>query len=150
MAPPQSGTVAITALDAMPMPFISHTTPMPSIVLRHTTSVFPSLLKSPLPLGSQDVDTTLSTEELAIVVPFISQIAFVPSLSRHRMSDLPLPSKSPTSEAPQLSGTLVTSAEAAIVAPFISQIATELSLARHRMSDLPWPSKSPTPAMNQF
>src|ERR1700733_8280804 len=118
-------------------------------------SLLPSALKSPVPMTDQLVATfaTKEVDTFKIVVPFISQIAMLPLVSRHRMSLLPSPLKSPLPATDQVLGMLpkVAVFEFKIVVPFISQIATlPLVVLRQRMSALPSPLKSPTPTTDQL
>ena len=87
-----------------------------------------------------------------MLVPFISQIAGVPSLPCHRMSDLPSPLKSPLPLTCQLGPGLNEPAALTVTAvvPSISQIEGVPSLPCHKMSDLPSPLKSPLPLTCQL
>src|SRR5260221_4203682 len=86
-----------------------------------------------------------------MVVPFISQIATLPLVSRQRMSHLPSPLKSPVPTTDQVVGTFPTPAVLGFktVVPFISQIATLPLVSLQRRSQLPSPLKSPVPTMDQ-
>src|SRR5208282_4048016 len=113
-----------------------------------------SPLKSPVPTIDQAVDTvaTYVAVGFKIVVPFISQIATSPAVSRQRMSVLPSPLKSPVPTIVQVLGDTVPTYEVVgfkIVVPFISQIATSPDVSRHRMSPMPSPLKSPVPTIDQ-
>src|SRR6266545_334982 len=80
------------------------------------------------------------------LVPFINQIAGVPSVFCHRMSDLLSPLKSPAPSTCQLGpGVNPTFPADTTSVPFINQIAGVPSVFCHRMSDLPSPLKSPVP-----
>src|SRR5262249_58868282 len=84
------------------------------------------------------------------VVPFISQIATLPPVSRQRMSDLPSPLKSPVPTMDQVVATFPTPAVLGFktVVPSISQIATLPLVSLQTMSDLPSPLKSPNPTID--
>src|SRR5208283_1608773 len=117
-------------------------------------SVLPSPLKSPVPTIDQAVDTvaTYVAVGFKIVVPFISQIATSPDVSRQRMSVLPSPLKSPVPTIVQVLGDTVPTYEVVglkIEVPFISQIATSPDVSCQRMSALPSPLKSRWPAIDQ-
>src|SRR2546421_10242 len=149
-APPSSGTAATIALEAIATPVINQTAMLPSLKPRHRMSDLPSPLKSPTPAMNQSAGTLLTTLVPERAMPFMNQIATVPSAARHRMSDLPSPLKSPMPAMSQLNGTPVnTKSEAILVASFISHTATEPSGPRHSRSALPSPSKSPLPARYQ-
>src|SRR5205807_2196144 len=78
---------------------------------------------------------TLPTSALdATVVPFISQIATLPELSRQRMSPLPSPLKSPVPTILHEAGTIPTKQLDWTVRPFISQLARLPEESRQRMS----------------
>src|SRR2546422_113588 len=85
-----------------------------------------------------------------MAVPFMSQIASVPSESLHKRSVLPSPSKSAVPTTLQLKGTVATSAALAMALPFMSQMASVPSEFLHKMSALPSPSKSPVPTIVQL
>src|SRR5262249_56615077 len=78
------------------------------------------------------------------VVPFISQIATLPLVSRHRMSHLPSPLKSPVPTMDQVVATFPTPAALGFktAVPFISQIATLPLASCHSTSLLPSALKS--------
>src|SRR5208282_198177 len=113
-----------------------------------------SPLKSPVPTVDQAFDTvaTYVAVGFKIVVPFISQIATSPAVSRQRMSVLPSPLKSPVPTIVQVLGDTVLTYEVVgfkIVVPFISQIATSPDVSRHSMSPMPSPLKSRCPTIDQ-
>src|SRR5208282_542381 len=120
------------------VPFISQIATSPD-VSRQRMSVSPSPLKSPVPTIVQVLGDTVPTYEVVgfkIVVPFISQIATSPAVSRHRMSLLPSPLKSPVPTIDQAGDTVATYEVVGfkIVVPFISQIATSPAVSRQSKS----------------
>src|SRR5208282_2758159 len=136
------------------VPFISQIATSPD-VSRQRMSVSPSPLKSPVPTIVQVLGDTVPTYEVVgfkIEVPFISQIATSPDVSRQRMSLLPSPLKSPVPTIDQMLGDTVATYEVVgfkIVVPFISQIATSPDVSCQRMSVLPSPLKSRCPMIDQ-
>ena len=85
-----------------------------------------------------------------MLVPFINQIADVPSLFCQRMSALPSPLKSPVPATCQPSPGFARAPPPMKLVPFISQIARCVSSSVcQRMSALPSPLKSPVPATCQ-
>ena len=90
-------------------------------------SALPSPLKSPVPdlPARPRIDRAGRARWTARSVPFISQIAAVPSSFCHRMSALPSPLKSPVPLTCQLGPGLTSRRRLAghTVVPFISQIA---------------------------
>src|SRR5208282_1553902 len=128
------------------VPFISQIATSPA-VSRQRMSVLPSPLKSPVPTIVQVLGDTVPTYEVVgfkIVVPFISQIATSPDVSRHRMSPMPVPLKSPVPTIDQAVDTVATYVAVGfrIVVPFISQIATSPLVSRQAMSLMPSSLKS--------
>src|SRR5260370_5673619 len=101
-----------------------------------------SLLRSPLNSPVPKIDQVLGTFPtpavlgFETVVPFISQIATLPLVSRQRMSHLPSPLKSPVPTIDQVVGTFPTPAVLGFktVMPFISQIATLPLVSLQRLS----------------
>src|SRR5260370_12303212 len=85
------------------------------------------------------------------VVPFISQMATLPLVSRQRMSHLPSPLKSPVPTMDQVVATFPTPAVLGFktVVPFISQIPPLPLSSLQRMSPLPSPLQAPVPTMDQ-
>src|SRR5580704_9788695 len=108
----------------------------------------PSPLKSLTPTTDHVGVETLPTKValgFMICVPFISQIATLPDVSRQRMSLKPSPLKSPIPIIVQVAvGTLPTKVALGFDTwvPFISQIATLPLLSCQRRSLLPSPLKS--------
>src|SRR5437660_12702343 len=86
-----------------------------------------------------------STPPPMIEVPFISQIAGVPSVFCQMMSALPSPLKSLGPITCHDDPGLISTPPAMVEVPFISQIAGIPLLFCHRMSSLPSPLKSPAP-----
>src|SRR5215813_13829809 len=78
------------------VPFMNQIATLPLVVSRHRTSLLPSPLKSPVPTIDQVVATFPTPAVLGFktVVPFISQIATFPPVSRQAMSLLPSALKS--------------------------------------------------------
>src|SRR5260370_8667748 len=85
------------------------------------------------------------------VVPFISQIATLPLVSRHRTSLFPSPLKSPVPTIDHVVGTFPTPAVSGFKtgAPFISQIAPLPLVSSPTTSLLPSPLSSPAPSLHQ-
>src|SRR5450631_4036594 len=80
----------------MLVPFMSHATAWPVVVLSQTRSALPSPLRSATsPIFHCDplAPPTSAADERD--VPFISQITACPEVFCHTMSELPSPSKSP-------------------------------------------------------
>src|SRR5260370_5895617 len=126
------------------VPFMNQIATLPLVVSRHRTSLLPSPLKSPDPAILKLVVATFPTPAVLgfkTVVPFISQIATLPLLSRHSTSLLPSPLKSPVPTIDQVVGTFPTPSVSGFntVAPFISQIATLPLVSRHTTSLSPSP-----------
>src|SRR5262245_31137424 len=104
-------TAPTLALDDTVVLFMNQIAVTPVVVLRHSRSLLPSPLKSPVIVTAQEVGTTPKPAEEAICAPFRNQIAVFPLLSRQRISPLPLPSKSPVPTTDHVVGTLAMSAE---------------------------------------
>src|SRR5215831_5124311 len=111
---------------------------LPLVVSCHRTSLLPSPLKSPDPAILKLVGTFPTPAALGFktVVPFISQIAMLPPVSRQRTSLLLSPLKSPVPTIDQVVGTFPTPAVSGFktVVPFISQIATLPLVSRQAIS----------------
>src|SRR5208282_2277442 len=99
-----------------------------------------------------DTVPTYEVVGFKIVVPFISQIATSPDVSRQRMSVSPSPLKSPVPTIVQVLDDTVPTYEVVgfkIEVPFISQIATSPDVSCQSRSALPSPLKSPVPTIDQ-
>src|SRR5262245_29896401 len=105
---------------------ISHI-PTPPAEVRHSMSLMPSPLKSPVPAMAQTLTGSAPKASADLTVPslFISQTAIPPPpVSRQRMSDTPSPLKSPVPAICQTVGNEPTPTTDLTVAPFMNHSPT--------------------------
>ena len=110
--------------------------------LRHTMSLMPSPLKSPVPSICQFSGTLPSELAWRSTPSFMAQIAVLPASLRHNRSLLPSPLKSPVPAMVQLVGTVPSELPCRIAVSFMSQIAVTPASLRQTMSLMPSPLKS--------